>query len=114
MTICAWHICQNTTVGTNKFCNPKCKNKYHVDRRRKAIKQKAIAYKGGQCSICSYNRCSEALEFHHPDPSQKEFNIASSGHSRSWERVQTELDKCVLVCCRCHRELHSGIILLPE
>ena len=77
-----------------------------VRKRRKMIRGMAIKYKGGCCQVCGYNRCQEALELHHLDSSQKEFNISQYGHSRSWERVKRELDKCVLVCANCHRELH--------
>lgn len=28
----------------------------------------AIAYKGGKCQICGYDRYVGALEFHHLDP----------------------------------------------
>lgn len=28
----------------------------------------AIAYKGGKCQICGYDKCVGALEFHHLDP----------------------------------------------
>jgi len=83
------------------------KNSEKVARRRKKIKELAVAYKGGKCEICGYNRCIAALEFHHKDPTQKEFGIASKGYTRSWERVKAELDKCQLVCSNCHRELET-------
>ena len=28
----------------------------------------------------------------------------------SWERAKKELDKCILVCSNCHREIHFKII----
>lgn len=28
----------------------------------------AIAYKGGKCQCCGYDKCIQALEFHHIDP----------------------------------------------
>ncbi len=27
----------------------------------------------------------------------------------SWEMIEKELKKCVLLCCRCHREVHDGL-----
>jgi len=33
-------------------------------------------YKGGKCVKCGYNRCSDALVFHHIDPFKKELQIA--------------------------------------
>lgn len=80
-----------------------------VDKRRRLLKQRAVDYKGGSCIKCGYNKCISALEFHHTDPSQKDFAISVSGHTRSWQVILSELDKCMLVCCRCHREIHHEL-----
>lgn len=72
----------------------------------------AVAYKGSKCERCGYDRCVEALEFHHTDPTKKDFNISSKGHTRSWNRVQAELDKCVMLCANCHREIHAELAAL--
>ena len=77
--------------------------------RRKKIRILSVEYKGGKCFRCGYNRCIDALEFHHLDPSQKDFNISSKGYTRSWARVKVELDKCIMLCANCHRELHSKV-----
>jgi len=66
-------------------------------------KQRAIEYKGGKCSICGYSKCSGALEFHHINPQDKEVKYF---HGRKLESIKAELDKCILVCANCHRELH--------
>ena len=83
-----------------------------VSKKRKKIKEKAIEYKGGKCVICGYNKCQGALEFHHIDTSKKNFSISSTGMTRSWEKIKIELDKCICVCANCHREIHSGLIIL--
>lgn len=76
-------------------------------RWKRKKKQKAVDYKGGVCSRCGYNTCIEALDFHHIDPNNKEFNISHAiRNSHSWERLKIELDKCILLCANCHRELH--------
>ena len=82
-----------------------------VVRRRQKIKQKAVEYKGGECEICGYNKCLAALQFHHMDDKQKDVHISHRGHSRSWERVKSEIDKCILVCANCHAEIHSKMAL---
>ena len=46
------------------------------------------------------------------DPNKKDFGIANKGYTRSWEKVQEELDKCIMVCANCHREIHDGLIQL--
>lgn len=73
----------------------------------------AITYKGGKCQVCSYKRYQGALDLHHVNSAEKEFSIADKGYTRSWEKVRAELDKCVLVCATCHREIHAGITQLP-
>lgn len=79
---------------------------------RKRTKLKLIEYKGGKCQICGYNKCISALEFHHVNPEEKDFGI--SGQSRSFEKLKNEVDKCVLVCANCHREIHDGITECPQ
>ena len=58
------------------------------------------------CMKCGYNRYIGALDFHHRDPTQKEFGIARN-QSRFGDKHKRELDKCDLLCCRCHQELHE-------
>jgi 5-methylcytosine-specific restriction endonuclease McrA len=77
--------------------------------RRKKIRTKAVEHKGGCCKECGYSKCIDALEFHHIDPDQKDFTISSKGYTRSWEKVKSELDKCIILCANCHRELHAKL-----
>ena len=85
-----------------------------VRKRRKKVRQMAIDYKGGQCQICGYDRCPEALEFHHLDEAEKDFGISDKGYTRSWSRMKQEVEKCLLLCANCHREVHSGLQLPRE
>ena len=75
---------------------------------RQDIKRQLVEYKGGKCQICGYDKCQEALEFHHLDPNEKSFQI--SGGTKSFESLKPEVDKCVLLCANCHRELHAGLV----
>jgi len=85
-----------------------------VIKRRKKIREMAIKYKGDKCVFCGYNKCIHALEFHHIEKNGKDFGISEKGYTRSWEKVKEELDKCILVCANCHRELHAGLRSFPE
>lgn len=40
-----------------------------TQKRRDKVKAIAVAYKGGKCQVCGYNKYVGALEFHHVDPS---------------------------------------------
>ena len=79
-----------------------------VSAWRRRTKEKAIIYKGSSCIVCGYNRCPAALDFHHVDESTKLFAISNAGICRAWLKVKSELDKCVLLCNRCHMEHHHG------
>ena len=85
-----------------------------VHKRRKKIRQMAVEYKGGKCEQCGYDRCIEALEFHHLDSSKKDFNVSQRGYTRSWKRVVEELKKCIMLCANCHRELHARVSSFHE
>ncbi len=85
-----------------------------VAKRRRKIKAMSIAYKGGKCQVCGYRKYQGALDLHHLNPEEKDFGIGDKGYTRSWEKVKAELDKCILVCANCHREIEAGITQLPE
>lgn len=76
---------------------------------RRETKRRAIASFGGVCMTCLSPHAPAALEFHHPDPTKKEFAISVDGIYRTWERVQKELENCVMLCANCHAEVHAGL-----
>ena len=92
----------------SEYCNS-CKVICHDIKK----KGRAIEYKGGKCIVCGYNRCHRGLCFHHLDPNTKSFSIGQ-GHSRSWESMKKELDKCVLLCQLCHCEVHENLIKIED
>jgi 5-methylcytosine-specific restriction endonuclease McrA len=108
---CLWHLCSNEAKDrrNGKFCCYRCKNRYYVNKRRKDLKKELVKYKGGQCEKCGYDKCVDALDFHHLDPTVKEFGLSQRGLTRSLEKLKQEADKCILVCANCHREIHSNI-----
>ena len=96
-----------------KFCSLACKNKYHQSyesqkNRGLARKLELVKAAGGRCAICGYHKNLAALAFHHTDPKTKDFKLdMRSLSNRTLESVQTELDKCFLICHNCHAELHN-------
>jgi len=76
-----------------------------VSAKRRNLKVKAIEYKGGKCERCGYSKYVGALEFHHLDPTKKDFSIGH-GSIKSWARTKEELDKCIMLCSNCHKEVH--------
>ena len=95
---------------TRKYCFDCIPDGVHGGSKlRKIYKKWAVEYKGLKCECCGYSKCIEALDFHHLDPKQKDFNISDSNLTSNWETIKKELDKCILICSNCHREIHAGI-----
>ena len=115
-------ICNFELQGSQqKYCSNKCKQKAHWNKIKeqpntyhsqtvRAISRKLefINLKGGCCSKCSYSDNISALEFHHIDSNFKEFSLDSRKISNTKkETLLQELDKCILLCANCHRDLHN-------
>jgi len=111
--VCTCSICERQFIYSKKKVHTKaiC-NSCMVTKARQEKKRRAVDYKGGSCQICGYNKSMRALEFHHLDPSKKEFGISESNIQRTWELQKAELDKCILLCCRCHAEVHDNLLIL--
>ena len=79
-------------------------------KARHQRKRMLIELLGSRCQICGYNRdCPAAYDFHHRDPATKLFDVGSRGLLRRLDELIAEANKCVLLCCRCHREVHAGL-----
>lgn len=99
--------CSKATVSYH--CSDKVKDYYRKARtinRRKQRTQLKEKF-GGKCSICSYDRCLNALDFHHLDPNIKEDRVSYIFQTRGMALALKEASKCILVCRNCHAEIHS-------
>ena len=93
-----------------------CKKEYHQStktlckirkRKHKRLKQKRmIEYLiKNPCKVCGETD-PIVLDFHHTDPSTKEDDVSSMfSHGASWNRIEREIRKCKVLCCKCHRKL---------
>jgi len=88
------------------YCK-RCTAQEGIERQRR-LKQLCVTYKGGQCCRCGYSKSLAALDFHHRDPTQKDFSISRYGLTSWSAQLQSELDKCELLCANCHREAHDA------
>lgn len=83
-----------------------CSHKVIRDRmnRYRRVLHEYKASKG--CSICGYNDY-RALQFHHVDKSDKEYNVSEMiRNGLSINRVLKEVEKCIVLCGNCHLKLH--------
>lgn len=83
----------------------KARRELYVSRTRK------IASSYG-CQLCK--ECDPVvLDFHHVR--DKKFHIADAvGTGVSWERIDQEIQKCVVLCANCHRRVHAGQLQIDE
>ena len=72
--------------------------------------RKYIQYKKSlSCEECGLTGHPWALDFHHRDPNQKEFQVSrKSAKGTKWEKLKAEIDKCRCLCANCHRNEHRG------
>lgn len=89
-----------------------CKHNYYKNKR-KNFKTQIVELKGGKCINCGYNKCFAALDLHHISPKEKEFSFNRSNLSLS-PKILKELEKCILLCSNCHREIHNGCLKIEE
>lgn len=81
-------------------------------RRRR--KENLIKVMGSKCAICGYDKAIGALEFHHLVPEEKSYGLSAQGTCHDLERDLEEVQKCILVCANCHREIHNNFYSLEE
>jgi hypothetical protein len=67
------------------------------------------------CKKCGYSMethktfAVSALEFHHPR-GDKSFAISTAlSQGAPLERIKDEIKKCIVLCSRCHSEIHHGL-----
>lgn len=109
-------IIQDFSQVNRKYCyecSPQGKKNDYVPLHH-AIKRRLIELKGGKCEICGYDKCEDALHFHHKDPTTKKFNLSEHSNSLTWENYLEESKKCQLLCANCHAEIHYQKIKKKE
>lgn len=98
-------------TGRKKSFHSYCKEcfNYYCCLRWYERKLRAIKLLGGKCIDCGYNKHPAALQFHHLNPEEKEFNWTKMRLKR-WDKIEKELQKCILLCANCHSIRHSSFI----
>lgn len=100
----------------NKIKKEKSKSQGSINGKRnlslrKRKKQFLISAAGSSCQVCGYQKCSDALSFHHKDELDKHFSISGSNlSSHCITRLVEEASKCVLLCFNCHMEVHANLL----
>lgn len=109
--ICGKKFQPKTAAANQRTCCYDCMPD-GVQLTRGGFLAKLKESRGGKCIRCGYDKCLKALEFHHLDPSQKDFTI-SNDRFKIKDAVN-ESKKCILLCSNCHKEFHDGMWNLDE
>jgi hypothetical protein len=83
-----------------------------VKKWRENNKNKLFQAFGARCACCGLKDHPICYDFHHLDPTEKDFSLTQK--ILSWDALITEAKKCCMVCALCHRKIHSGIVRVPE
>lgn len=75
--------------------------------KRKNRLDEFISLLGNKCAHCGHSFDSICYDFHHINPSEKEFTIGEN-MLLSKERMLNEVKKCILLCSNCHRLVHKN------
>lgn len=98
---------RNKAQGRRRSECKDCHNGYvkqKYQEKRQEISELKLKHK---CEKCGYDKCPEALDFHHKDPSQKDERISQMiSNKGNISSVYDEIQKCVCLCANCHREFH--------
>lgn len=78
-------------------CNTAAYSRAYYKKRRDEL----LARLGGRCVICG---STDSLEIDHIDPATKSFTLSDMILHMSKEKLRCELDKCQLLCRKCHLE----------
>ena len=109
--ICGKIFFPKTAMANQRSCCYDCMPD-GIQLTRGAFLGKIKQLRGGKCVRCGYDKCLKALEFHHVDPTKKDFNI-SNDHFKLVDAIN-ESKKCILICSNCHKEFHEGLWTLEE
>lgn len=83
---------------------------FNRSKRKQTAKAWITEYKKTlECKNCG-NDNPVVLDFHHRDPSTKEFEISTAlRRTQSIDRLKKEIEKCDVLCANCHRIEHDKI-----
>lgn len=86
------------------------RNAYYKARQQQVTLIVSNIKRSKGCQLCS-EREPVCLEFHHLDPTKKDFSI-SARPNMNVETILLEIEKCVVLCSNCHKKVHAGILVL--
>lgn len=86
----------------------KARHKAALYKRRVNNKARLMEHFNNQCCDCGQSYPPYVYDFHHLDPSKKDYSFGAIS-TNSWAVIEKEiLGKCVMLCSNCHRIRHHA------
>jgi len=92
--------------------------KHHLNAvaRNRLYRNNEILKRGGGCEFCGCVEPFELYDWHHIDDTDD--NKIKVSHlvlsHASLERLQREMDKCVVLCPTCHKKYHKDLLCMLD
>lgn len=85
-----------------------------LQQKYKKIRQTALLElkRKETCVVCGEDE-PVCLDFHHVDPTTKLFDV-SDIKGYGLQKINEEINKCVVICANCHRKLHANILTISS
>lgn len=113
---------KGNNIKYQSYCKD-CQNKYRLKHyelnKSKYIKQAKINSKKTVDwfleikSKLFCNQCHEdrywVLDFHHINPDEKDTEVSALVYKSSKAKILKEIEKCIVLCSNCHRDLHYNL-----
>jgi hypothetical protein len=84
-----------------------------MDKAARYKQQKVEWFEKEFASILICSKCGEkdrvCLDFHHLDPTSKDYNVSWLLRYGSKKKIIAEVQKCIVLCANCHRKLHASL-----
>lgn len=104
LTIDNFYKCGKTKYGDQRYANECIGCRKEREKKRYNDLYLKLMESKRKCVHCGNNKWY-LLEYHHRDPSKKEFTI-SHWRKRSREKLLKEIKECDALCKNCHAEFH--------
>ena len=124
-----FHKCKSKRDGRQPYCkiclNKNSKRDYRENNRKDTFAQRAKIKRRevrvlfdhirteNACALCGEDTAC-CLDFHHPNPQEKEASVAYFAYAKSKPRMIAEMKKCVVLCSNCHRKVHAGLLKVDK
>lgn len=106
--ITEFHRRGGSRKGYQADCKECTSKRFREEGRRKREELTNLKLQRG-CEECGYREDPSKLHFHHIDPKTKGGYGDSHSYDANWsmQRIKEELEKCVVLCGKCHLHAHN-------